>query len=282
MFAQIRSLYFFSLKEIWLLCQNKLFKNVDGSADLTFIRHLIRDILNAGSAIKISGSHLVIKHCSGLNFLARKKSSDLQVYRQIWVYREYKPVLDYLQKKKIEVKTIIDCGANVGYTTLYFSTYFKGAHIVSVEADKGNAEMVCRNIKLNNVAAIQVLHKAIWYRAAMLKVNNTFRDGKNWSYTVEETADVECATVDAISIQDITEKYNWSFIDLLKMDIEGSERYLFQNNYYKTFLPKVKCLVIEIHDEFNIRPMICNVLKQEGFEWTEAGEFTIAFNSRLI
>lgn len=281
MFEQIRSLYFFSSKEILLLCQNKLLKNVDGSSDITFTRHLIRDILKAGYAIKTNGSNLVIKHFNGLNFLARKKSSDLQVFRQIWIYKEYKPVLDYLRQKNIKIKTIIDCGANVGYTSLYFSMYLKDAHIVSVEADKGNAEMVRSNVKLNNIPATEVLHKAIWYREARLKVNNTFRDGKNWSYTVEETTDVECATVDAIAIQDIAEKHNWKYIDLLKMDIEGTERYLFQNNNYKSFLPKVKCLVIEIHDEFNIRPMICNVLKQEGFEWREAGEFTIAFNSRF-
>jgi hypothetical protein len=116
----------------------------------------------------------------------------------------------------------------------------------------------------------------------MLKINNTFRDGKNWSFAVEETADVNQQTVEAISINDIIQMYHWSNIDVLKIDIEGAERYLFQNNYFKTFLPKVKCLVIEIHDEYDIRRTIYDVLKENSFDFTDAGELTIAFNNGLI
>lgn len=282
MFEQIRSLRFFSLKEIFVLAKNKFFKNVPGSATLTHARHIIITLLKNRVSVKLTGNEIFIRNCRGLSFIARKNSSDLRVFNQVWIGEEYKPVLDYLRQKRIEIKTIIDCGANVGYTSLYFSKYLNDAHIISVEADKSNAEMLCRNIKLNNVAAVQVLHKAIWHRAAMLKVNTTFRDGKNWSFTVEETAEAECETVDAISIHDIAKKNNWSFIDLLKIDIEGAERYLFQNNHFKTFLPKVKCLVIEIHDEFNVREMIYDILEQEGFEHTEAGELTIAFSHHLV
>jgi FkbM family methyltransferase len=282
MFEEVKSLHFFSLKEILRLAQNKFLKKLPNASDLTDSRHIIRDILKAGSVIKTEENRLVIENFEGLQFEARKNSSDLKVFNQVWIKKEYKPVLEYLYERNISVKRILDCGANVGYTSLYFSKYLNPKQIISVEADEQNAALIAKNASLNNSTAICVLHKAIWHKTAMLKINNTFRDGKNWSFAVEETADVNRQTVEAISINDIIQMYHWSNIDVLKIDIEGAERYLFQNNYFKTFLPKVKCLVIEIHDEYDIRRTIYDVLKENSFDFTEAGELTIAFNNGLI
>jgi len=47
------------------------------------------------------------------------------------------------------------------------------------------------------------------------------------------------------------EKYSLREIDMLKIDIEGAEKYLFQNNPHE-WLSKVKCLIIELHD--NLQP----------------------------
>ena len=43
------------------------------------------------------------------------------------------------------------------------------------------------------------------------------------------------------------ENENWSSIDILKMDIEGSEKEVFSSNY-AYWLPRTRCIIIEIHD----------------------------------
>jgi len=53
--------------------------------------------------------------------------------------------------------------------------------------------------------------------------------------------------VPAITMTEIIDKYNIQRIDILKIDIEGAEKELFSYNY-ESWLPKVRCIVIELHD----------------------------------
>jgi hypothetical protein len=50
-------------------------------------------------------------------------------------------------------------------------------------------------------------------------------------------------------MDDIINRYNIQTIDILKIDIEGAEKELFTYNY-ESWLPKVRCIVIELHDTF--------------------------------
>lgn len=40
---------------------------------------------------------------------------------------------------------------------------------------------------------------------------------------------------------------NWETIDILKIDIEGAEKQLFESNY-ENWLPKTKIIMVETHD----------------------------------
>lgn len=106
--------------------------------------------------------------------------------------------------------------------------------------------------------------------------NKKAGDFKDWAFTVEETSEKKDAEVEGISIADITYYNSWQIID-----IEGAERYLFQNKYIKLFYREWNCLVMEIHDEYKIRQLIYNILREENFEWIDAGELTIAANHNL-
>lgn len=64
---------------------------------------------------------------------------------------------------------------------------------------------------------------------------------------VEEVDFCNEDTVSAISILDIMDFYKIEYIDILKIDIEGSEMELFENNY-EGWLSKTKVLIIELHD----------------------------------
>jgi hypothetical protein len=53
--------------------------------------------------------------------------------------------------------------------------------------------------------------------------------------------------IPAYSIASIVKEMNWSTIDLLKLDIEGSEKEVFEKNY-ESWLPQTKMIIIEVHD----------------------------------
>lgn len=66
-------------------------------------------------------------------------------------------------------------------------------------------------------------------------------------------------------------------IDLLKIDIEGAERYLFETNTLADqILDNTRVLVIEIHDEFDVRKTIEEHLTRHGFTYFNHGDITIA------
>src|SRR4051812_39387542 len=71
----------------------------------------------------------------------RKGSSDRDVFRQIFVEREY-ACLDDLS----DVDLVLDCGANVGYSSAYFLDRFPTCHVIAVEPDPENYALLEENL----------------------------------------------------------------------------------------------------------------------------------------
>src|SRR5262245_51635214 len=69
----------------------------------------------------------------------RRSSSDVEVFHQVFIEREYK-CLDDLS----DVGLIIDCGANVGYSSAYFLSKHPTSRIIAVEPDPDNFAMLRR------------------------------------------------------------------------------------------------------------------------------------------
>ena len=77
-------------------------------------------------AIRKKGQWLEVK-IKGEIIKARKRSSDLLVIKQIFEEEEYKnPIKDILKYVMLSDKPVIlDCGANIGASTLYFKSKFQ-------------------------------------------------------------------------------------------------------------------------------------------------------------
>lgn len=53
--------------------------------------------------------------------------------------------------------------------------------------------------------------------------------------------------INAITIEEILNQYSIKQVDLLKLDIEGSEKAVFEMNY-EDWLSKCNAIIVEIHD----------------------------------
>lgn len=166
----------------------------------------------------------------------RKGTSDIPTFFQIFLYNEYD--LNFIKNPKI----IIDGGANIGLFTVMIKNKFPNAKIISVEPDKENFEMLQKNV--SNYPDIYCENCGLWNKETNLKVQDKMERGK-WGITVEETSGD--GDVKAISIQNLMNKYSFDRIDILKLDIETSEKKLFLENY-ESWLPKTKMIIIELHD----------------------------------
>lgn len=169
----------------------------------------------------------------------RKGSSDFDIYRQVLVFDSYK----VKGADKNSIQTVVDLGANIGLSTLYFKEKFPGAKIISVEPDRGNFNLMVRNTKdLSNVFC---LNQAIWPYDTELTLYDSGK-GED-SYTVGEIRNGNENKVQGITVSDIIRDFKLPSIDILKIDIEGAEKELFSSNYMN-WLPKVHIIIIELHD----------------------------------
>lgn len=170
----------------------------------------------------------------------RKNASDVMTFHQVFYHRSYDI---YNIKLKYEPKVIFDCGANIGMASVYFKNRYPGAKIISVEPESSNFDLLVKNTeKYDDIHCVKA---GIWNRTTNLKI--TDRGLGNWGFITEEVDYEDNTTVKAVSIDELMKRYNVDFIDILKIDIETSEKELFEKNFEK-WLPKVKILIIELHD----------------------------------
>jgi len=189
--------------------------------------------VNSGSSALVSGRIKNYKHPIYL----RNDSSDVHVFSQVIYDKEYE------LKYRVKPTVIVDCGANIGLATVFFKNKFPDAKIIAIEPESSNFKILQKNTeKYDDVHCLQ---SGIWSKSTILKISDAKRG--NWGFTVEETNETGPHTIPAISIDGIMEKFKLDHIDILKMDIEGSEKEVFTQNADK-WLPHVKVMVIEFHD----------------------------------
>jgi FkbM family methyltransferase len=153
---------------------------------------------------------------------------------------------------------IIDCGANIGLSAVFFANKYPKAKIFAIEPDKNNFKFLKQNTSLfKNVICI---NKAIWSHSSKMDIVDT--NTGNWGLQTVEALFENENTVEGVSIDIIMAEYKIERIDLLKIDIEGAEKELFSKNY-ENWLSKTKVLAIELHDttDNNITEIFNNAIK---------------------
>ncbi|MBZ5857988.1 FkbM family methyltransferase [Flavihumibacter profundi] len=213
----------------------------------------------------------------------RPFSSDVQVYNQIFLQSDYKKAIDvYNQLFNNEPLTIMDCGANVGFASIYFRSFFPNTKYILVEPFKSNINVIKENLKGDINGRFEIIEGGIWIRNEKLVINRDFRDGKEWSVSLKPANSLEKGEfIQGYSLIDIIDN-NSNEIGILKIDIEGTEAELFKDeNYADSFLKKIRVLVIEIHDEFECRDLIYSALKRNDCFYFDYNDLTIAFNKRF-
>jgi len=204
----------------------------------------------------------------------RTNSSDLPAFLDVFVKDEYK--IKFIVKPEI----VIDGGANIGLFSIKMKNEFPNAKIISIEPDPENFQQLQKN--LSNYDNIFYENCGIWDKDTKLKVYDKFDSGK-WGMVVEE--DLVEGKIDAISIKSLIGKYNLEYIDVLKLDIETSEKQLFSGNY-EDWLPKVKMIIIELHDwmeKGTSKPFFTAINKCfKNYSYNHCGENVIIVNEDLV
>jgi FkbM family methyltransferase len=159
---------------------------------------------------------------------------------------------------------ILDCGANVGLASLFFSRLYPAARITAFEADPSLFQMLDANLKANGAAAVETRHAAIWTSTGTL----TFRCEGSDSGMVDSlpgAVDGASTTVPSLRLRDLLEEEP---VDLMKLDIEGAEDVVLAD--CEPMLHRVEALVMDLH-EFDAAtrqaPRVLERLTRAGFTY---------------
>ena len=172
--------------------------------------------------------------------VVRKRTTDWSTYRQIFL-RE-----GWSFKESIRPRTVIDLGANVGYATVWYHVNYPAARIVAVEPDAANCAAARLNIALGcgDGADVTLETTAIWHNDSWLKIRDPH--AKASGLQVTEAKPGERGAFRATTVGSIMDRYGMDTVDVVKVDIESSERYLFSK--HTEWLDRVNCVAIEFHD----------------------------------
>jgi len=207
------------------------------------------------------------------SFSIRNNPFDFATFEEVILREDYNLTINF------NPSTIIDGGANIGLTSVFFANKYPQADIVAVEPEEGNFEMLKKNTK--NYGGISLIRSGIWSHSAILSVID---EGKgNNSFTVTEVLSARADSINAISIYEIMQERSWDTIDILKLDIEGAEKNVFEKNFAQ-WLPRVKILIIEFHDRAveGCSSTVLKALSNYNFCSEAKGENTIFYNKEFI
>ena len=188
-------------------------------------------------------------------------TTDASIYRSVVRLKEYEFDLPFVPK------TIVDAGANIGMASVYFANKYVGARIVAVEAERSNFQMLCRNSRL--YPQITTVHAALWNRDGQIAVMApAARDGRSgeWAFVTREGPGER---VRAMTMETLMRETWLQSIDILKVDIEGSEFEVFSSCGW---IEKVRCVMVELHDRFKPGCSGAVAAAMKGFSRSQRGE----------
>lgn len=201
--------------------------------------------------------------------LCRVNTSDRWAFGQVFVRQEYGSL-----PADLRPKLILDCGANVGYTSVYFLTRYASSRVIAVEPDPRNFQILQQNLAPYGERALAI-NAAIWSEPTHLKLCSAPEDGKGeWAFWVRECQPGETPDVSAVDIQTILSDSGFGQIDIVKIDIEGAETHIFSQNY-DGWIDKVESFLIELHGP-EAESVFRSALEKGSFRFSRMGEVTVA------
>jgi len=206
------------------------------------------------------------------SFRLRPRSTDFDTYEHVFVLNQYDIPINF------EPKLIIDGGANIGMSAIYYALRYPKAKIISLEVSPENFDLLKHNTR--DFPNVKPICKGVWNESGHLKIINQGA-GEN-AFMVKRVDSASEGTIPAISLHDIMLQENVDVLDIVKLDIEGAEKMVFANNF-ESWLPKTRLLIVELHDRMQpgSSKSVFNAITKYDFICETKWENLIFYNTSL-
>jgi len=188
-----------------------------------------------------------------VKILYRLNKGDLHSIREVWFQNAYWLPFD------VPSGVLLDLGANIGMASVWLAKRYGLTRVISVEPDPDNAVLLARNLKLNGIAH-EVVQAAVGAKDGTSRFQ--FSEFSNLGRLSENGS-----LVSLISVGTIMKKFGLTDFSLIKIDIEGGEEDLFNND--AGWLVPTHAIIIEFHSNVDCRRIV-SLMSSEGFRYIPA------------
>lgn len=191
-----------------------------------------------------------------IKFIFQTSSSELYSSKEILIDRMYEQLPEFDVKNQ---NVIIDIGANIGLYSLLAAKSNRNCKVFSFEPNPDTYKRFEYNIRLNNIENIYP------YKLAVSDFNGLsyFKKSKNtWVSKITDSKDMETIEVDTITLDEIIKDNSIEIIDLLKIDVEGSELNVIKGS--TNTIKIVKKIILEYHSK-ELQKNCLDILDENGF-----------------
>ncbi len=173
-----------------------------------------------------------------------------------------------------DAANIIDCGGNIGLSTIWFKQRYPRATITVFEADPQIASLLERNIRALHLDAVRIVRAAVSDVAGLV------------SFTSDGGLSGRIGNGSGIPIQSVRlSEHIDAPVDLLKLDVEGSEFGVVTELCASGRIGLVKAIVCEVHGRGDVQQEFATLwadLSRAGFQLTVSSARALALTDDAI
>jgi FkbM family methyltransferase len=211
----------------------------------------------------------------GLRLTIRANGWDFRILEEIFAEDEYSVNLD-------NVHRVLDLGGNIGLAALFFARRYPSALVCTVEPIPDNLVLLEHNLELNP-SHVEVVRAGIGTQdgKACFKISEFTAGHSREGINMSVLPTGERIEVDMLSVPSLMQRIGWRDIDMLKIDIEGSEAEVLGGR--PDWLNQVRCIIGEGHFGVGYTIEVCRRdLEPMGFavEELRKNEYSMAFLAR--
>ena len=222
-------------------------------ANTAFVTRAIRKIRHYHSALGVSGVLTFLfaklsrtkpvfwKRLAGIKYpvCVRIGTTDVSVLKQTLIERHY----DYSLPKP--PKIIIDAGANIGLSAVFFANKYPDAVIAAIEPERSNFEILKTNASA--YSQIRAFEAALWWENGNIPLMDPDHGHHGFRTIANMEGSQNSRVVKALTVDTVMAELGSEYIDVLKIDIEGAEKVVFEHS--AGWIDRVGVILAELHDE---------------------------------
>lgn len=152
-----------------------------------------------------------------------------------------------------ETPFILDCGANIGLSVIYFKSLYPNCRIIAFEPDPEIFQVLQTNVNTFGLTNVELREQALWNSSNQI----AFRPEGSVGGAIVDAGNSGVRTIQVQSVQ-LRDLLNQR-VDLLKIDIEGAEYEVLQDS--RDSLGNVDYVFVEYHSKPAKAQMLQELLK---------------------